>query len=444
MIDFIFGNLKSIWRYWYAGVIVSFVASTVVFYEITEELHNVELLDCVVGAVVFLFFSTLWVLTNRKKRNARGQIGICIAIRAESNKAHSQLEYVLVENLKKRLRQNISGSRINLISLPNHECEELDDAQNAAKKLTGRRSHLILFGRAVTGNVSGNQVTSIQLDAVVIHAHTSEYNSKLLSEEMRISLPKQTIIELQDDLKGYEMLSTHLDQFAKYVIAIAALLSGDLNSSERILQSLNTQSIDSQSSNYINSVVPRRILLIKSTRLNIAYRDYANNRDIAAFAKQEPIADEILRQDPANYQALLYKSIVAFAFRKDLVEAENVLKKCMKIKDATWMYNYAFVLAYRGNLPEAHVMYKRAFTAKHHIGNVPVESEEFIRLVMEKEPHTRHLSFAIGLINYNAKKDFNLAAEAFEQFVSIENAESLWPDAYKLAQLLMKRAKARA
>jgi tetratricopeptide (TPR) repeat protein len=452
MEKFFFERLLPIWRKWYGGLIAALSAAVFVLYSITDGLHEIEVLDWIVGSVVLFAFLGLWLITNPAKRNPRGQIGVCIAIRAESDTEHSKVQYKLIDDLKRRLRHSIEGSHINLVCLPNHECEELDSVQAAMTKLSGTRSHLILYGRAVTGNVSGKPVTSIGLEAVVIHSDTEKSNRDLLSQEMRIGIPKDTIIEIQDDLRGYEMLSTQLDQVAKYVIAIAAFLSRDFHLASKLLHSLevtlNSMPEKNASLSYIAEVVPKRIRMVKTAQLNVAYAVYVkfratDNEALTRLAQHEPLADELLAHDPNDYRALLYKSIVAFAHRRDLSEAENLLRRCGKFRDATWMYNFAFLLTYKGDLWEAHDMYKRAFASTTHLSSVPVESEEFIHLVMTKEPDREHLVFAVGLINYNAKKDFELAAEAFEKFVTIAGAESAWPEAFELSSYLLKRCRSR-
>lgn len=448
MDKFFFERLLPIWRKWYAGALAGVAAALVVFYSITDGLDEVESMDWLVACVVLCAFLLLWRITNPKKKNPRGEVGICVAIRAESDTEHAGLQYKLVDALKQKLRQSIAGGKINLVALPNHECEELDDVQAALAKMAGTRSHLIMHGRAVTGSIDGKPVTSLRLEAVVIHANTNTKNRELLAQEMRFGIPQETIIELQNDLKGFELLSTQLDQVAKYVIAIAAFLSRDLQLASKLLGllkgTLDSTAGQSDSLAYLKAVVPKRIRMVKRAQLDAAYSMYVSSRNIEELAKQEQLADDLLAQDQSDYKALLYKSIIAFASRGNCDEAEALLQRCGKTRDATWMYNYAFLLTYKGQLWEAHDMYKRAFNAKSHMGNVPVESEEFIRLVLTKEPQRRHLIFAIGLINYNAKKDFGLAAEAFQEFTAIDNAEAAWPEAFTLVQYLLQRCKARA
>jgi hypothetical protein len=59
-----------------------------------------------------------------------------------------------------------------------------------------------------------------------------------------------------------------------------------------------------------------------------------------------------------------------------------------------------------------------------HGANVPVQSEEFINIIISEEPDKLYLRFCTGLINYNAKRDFASAKADFEQFLGIEDIDS--------------------
>lgn len=448
MEKFFFERLVPLWGKWYGGILVGLFAAGFTFFSSIESLNDISATDWLIAGLVLMAFVVARELTNPKKRNPKGQVGICVALKAESDAEHSKIQHKLIESLKRKLKRNIEGNHINLVCLSNQECAEIDGVQSLSKQLKGTRSHMIIFGRVVTGNVNGTPMTSLHLDVGVIHGSRDANNQALLSKEMRLGFPKEALVNMQNDLREFEFLSTQFDFVAKYIIAIAAFISGDFEYAAKLMISLEQSGKEIQEKSpaltYFIGILPERIAQINRHRLFLHYRRYVKSRESSELLLGKALTDDLLRRDADDYMALLYKSMLVFLIEKDVSAAIGVLARCQKQRDATWMYNYAFLLAYEGKLWEAHSMYRRAFAATTHLGNAPVESEEFILTVLDSEPHQTHLHFAIALINYNAKKDFGLAAEAFEYFLAIQNAESAWPEAFALSQKLLTRSVSRA
>jgi len=83
--------------------------------------------------------------------------------------------------------------------------------------------------------------------------------------------------------------------------------------------------------------------------------------------------------------------------------------------------------------------YKKAFhgfTQPH----VPEESEEFIHDILKLEPDKYQLRFCLGLINFFAKEDMNLAAEDFNRFLADGN-ENEFAEPRRLAKEYLKQIK---
>jgi hypothetical protein len=74
-------------------------------------------------------------------------------------------------------------------------------------------------------------------------------------------------------------------------------------------------------------------------------------------------------------------------------------------------------------LEAAHNEYRRAFRGNLQNPTVPIQTEEFIQIVLEEEPDKEHLHFCLALINYNAKRDFKAASRDFDRFLASQAAE---------------------
>jgi hypothetical protein len=57
------------------------------------------------------------------------------------------------------------------------------------------------------------------------------------------------------------------------------------------------------------------------------------------------------------------------------------------VNDATWRYSKALLVAYEGDLDKAYREYRDAFAAPLNVETVPIQSEEFIHLLLEGDPN---------------------------------------------------------
>ncbi len=62
-------------------------------------------------------------------------------------------------------------------------------------------------------------------------------------------------------------------------------------------------------------------------------------------------------------------------------------------------------------------MYVRAFKGPLEDPTVPMQSEEFMQLVLEEENDKVQLLFCCGLINYRAKRDLAAAKRDLSEFL---------------------------
>ncbi len=141
-----------------------------------------------------------------------------------------------------------------------------------------------------------------------------------------------------------------------------------------------------------------------------------------------------LKYDPNWYSGHLAQAIYDFVLRRDLPAAWEFVKQCRKIPDTTWRYSAAFLYAYEGDLNKAYREYKKAFYNSPENPTVPIQSEDFIHLVLEEEPEKGQLYYCLGLINLWAKKDFVAAKNDFQQFLNSEAADD-FPEEQKIVRI---------
>jgi len=77
-----------------------------------------------------------------------------------------------------------------------------------------------------------------------------------------------------------------------------------------------------------------------------------------------------------------------------------------------------FFMHIKVKMDESVADYRHAFGGPIADGSVPIQSEEFIQIVLANEPNLIQLHFCLGLINYHAKSDYASAASDFREFLA--------------------------
>jgi tetratricopeptide (TPR) repeat protein len=272
----------------------------------------------------------------------------------------------------------------------------------------------------------------------VLHAPIETGVSREFSGEFGKLLPRQLRIMEEADLFGFEFTADLIDLVARYIVGTAALLSNDFDTAEQLLLDLEKRLPSFEESPVpalavLRQRLPTRIGDLYKAKSSNLYQQYWLSRDESLLEELEEAATKALEYDPSYPGAHLERAICAFMLRRDTTEAMDQVDKCRGLPDPVWRYSEAFLLAYDGDLPAASRAYKAAFKRTLTDPTVPIQSEEFIQLVLDKEPEKAQLHFCLGLINYQAKEDDAAARRDFEQFLA-RTDEDEWPRQRELAR----------
>lgn len=395
------------------------------------------------AVVTFVFVTGLWLYTNRIPKNPKGKVGIAVAILADEESEAKQIEFDLVHTLRQLLQRDPAGGNFHLVVLPAHAAEQISDLSSADRFLRKTRCNFMLFGHAKRRDFQGEQYHVLILEGVVRHAPIPREVRDRLAKDFRQALPRRVLVPPDSDFIAFEVTSAWVDLSARFVIGIAAHLSGDIIYSERLLldveKSLKTAQQLKGLVQPIERLLPDRLKQLYRGWLIALGDQYFMTRDREYVKQADAVCDKLLERDPNDYGALQFKAIAEFVLRRDVKAAREIVSRCRRIRDATWRYSLAFLHAYEGKLESAHDEYRRAFRGALQDITVPIQSEEFIQIVLEEEPDKEHLNFCLGLINYNVKRDYSAAARDFNRFLESSTVDA-FPWAKRLAEDLRDRA----
>jgi tetratricopeptide (TPR) repeat protein len=291
----------------------------------------------------------------------------------------------------------------------------------ALATLTEVRAHFIVYGTVRRRQIGGSAAHLLALDGIVRHTEISPDVQREISADFRRALPSKVQFSVDNDAFAFEVTSEWADVAARYIIGLAALASGDPWYAEKLLLGVEQRLRTSARAGPLQTIaqkLPSRFEELYGRWVEALGRAYAITRRIEFAAASEEVAKKLLNRNPNNYGALLQVAICEFVLRRDVAAAKAAILQCRRVRDSTWRYSLAFLLAYEGKTRRAREEYEEAFKGRLQDVTVPVQAEEFMHLVIEEEPDKAHLYFFTGLINYRVKEDLASARRDFEAFLA--------------------------
>lgn len=385
------------------------------------EITKISWLEIAVGIVVLDVLTLFWVTTSRLPKAPQGKVGFVVAIKTETVKQQDQLAKDFVLTLRELLDNSSLKYKFSLVEYPQHYARQIDSSDDAIKFLHISRCHFMVFGRARTRRIQGEDRHVLNLEGAVTHKPISKEMQKPFSAEFSELFPRRVIIPQENDLFSFEITAEWLNLVAKYVIGIAALLSGDTGYAQDLFEHLEKEvksfHIDLPAIIKIRRRIPTRLAAIYLEQAIASYWEWKQAKDPEPLNRMKSYLDDLERVAPGNSHGHNLRSIWFFVARRDIAGAKGEIEKG-RSRDVIWRYNYAFLLAYEGNLEKAFNEYKRASKVPAE-ASVLLDIEEFICWILEKEPDKIQLYFCLGLFNFFSKGDNARALQDFESFLEV-------------------------
>ena len=415
-------------KYWYRPetlVVLLVVALLASLYFVTRvKLADVSILEWSVISAALAVVGLVWYWTIRLPTTRKGKIGVVVAITAESEEERRQLQNDFVVNLRRALESSNDILKFHFMELSSHRAASILDEETAKTYVRKCRAHFLIFGDVRVRTINGKEFHALRLRELVVHKQISTELSKTFGREMASIFPEQIAVSRENDLLGLQITSDWLSEAAKYFIAVAALMSGDFDLSQRLFENLRAskrlaelakiQKIDGVLT--LRRLVPGRLADVYGIRSRLEHVLWRQTRAYEHLAAMYDFLTKMHRLRPENYIFNLGTALWQFVGEHDVEKALRTLYECRGSSDATWRYSAAFLEAYRGDLEQATRLYNKAFTRSVQDG-VPFEVEEFMAWILENEPDKYQLYYCMGLVNLRAKGDKKRAAIDFGEFI---------------------------
>ncbi|NQU45406.1 hypothetical protein HQ520_19160 [bacterium] len=376
----------------------------------------------VLFVVIEAMLTTVWFWMRRLPKTKRGKVGLVICISAEEKGERTRIKEDFVRSLHELLKRGQSGQYFQVITVPDRIAPHIVDTDDAEKIVTKCKAHFILFGRARLRTINSSEQHVLNLTGLVKHRPIPKEVSAQFSGEISELLPTKILVNKQNDFKNFEFTSELVNCVAKYIIGVAAAMSGDLAYAEQlqndVLSAVSAREGDFPIYKKLRDRVPFRLAEIHHQQAVVSYDRWLKNRDILHMDQMGIYLQRIPRQYENRYPVLILRAILAFVRDRDTAAAKGFIDKCEKVAgtDGTWLFSRAFVEAYEGDLKTASRCYQKAMEMEigsHLVSDV----EEFLSWVFEQEPDKVQLLFCLGYINERIKDDGKLAVEHFSEFL---------------------------
>jgi hypothetical protein len=373
-------------------------------------------------------------------KNKQGHIGIVLALKTEGDKAKQRLKNDFLSELRNYLA-NCKIHSITVIEYDNALSERIDGPQAAGVFLQRSRAHMIVYGSLSQRKIHGEDNYVFRLHGFVRHAPIPTHVSQLLAKEFASVLPSRIAFPEGEEMLGFELTRQWIGLVVKFIVALAALVSGSPSLANQLLKELQHEIPEVVAENEAPIVaelrerLPLRRIDALTSVLIVETRKFAHTRDRKYVLDLWPSFSELLELDPTNLSAKLTKAMWLF-FNGQTPDAIKVFGGETS-KEVAWRYSLGFLLAYDGEIASSLEQYRRAFNAE--VGTeLLCDIVMFVTEVIEKEPSKSYLRFFRGAIKFRATRDYKGAQADFLGFLNSHDAGT-YPKLSELAKNYLVR-----
>jgi hypothetical protein len=424
ILDFIRNNFLT-WKGFSAVILLEAVLTAPWLWDNFGEGFSVYKLIFFVGVIIITFFIWIYFWIRRYPHKSRDKIGIVIAITTENKEDYTKLRTEFVDSLRKVINENQISKKFDIVELPNPLAKKVIDSASSREALIKTKCQFIFYGSVVNRSHDGKSNLCLSLDGVVIHKPIPSIVSDNLSREFAAIFPRDVNFPQDQELNGFKFTKEWMNIASKYMIAVAAFVSGDfklafsLNEyTYRYLQKNNIISIPNI--DFLKNKVRQRLIESTAAMIQLNYFLYRKTKKISHLNDTKRYLNLGYELDPQNYSFHMSRAVYFFKVEKDIRKADKEIRACENAPDGIWRYSRAFLRLYRGKIDAAERSYSKAI--KEDLPpHILFEIEEFLMDVVEKEPDKCQLWYGIGILNWKVKGDLKLATDAFEKFLKCEN-----------------------
>jgi hypothetical protein len=375
----------------------------------------------VVATLVLVF--VIWWYSRKPPKTRKGKVGFALSLRCDDENEAKKIREDFILTLQRLIRSGRTGRSFQFLEIPPHITETVIDQDDAQRLRVETRCHFLIYGRVRLRELVQQQHYYLELDGLVTHKPIPIHKHERLVAEFSELLPRKVMIAKENDLLAFEFASDWAEVVAKYIIGIAAGVSGDFKYAESLftdaLSRVNQAESDFPVFSKLQERIPVRLYELDQARAGYCYKRWTETHDDKYTKELDDIIEKIERDystvKTPNF--LNIKSISVFITRRDTKDSLNILNAiCKKDRNAVWHFNVGFLHAYDGDLRSAIRHYRNALHFEISPNSI-AEIEDFICYIADSEPTKPQLYYCLGFFNWKIKGDNIQARNDLQRFL---------------------------
>lgn len=420
MDNFDFPFIKKNWHV-KTGLLVSELAFVFFAATVSNLLNLDKSISITIVLLGMLTIWLFWLYTNKAPKTPSNKVGFLVSIYCSDEDDLKKIKEDLLIPLKQHIKGGKSGSIFHFMELQQHLAEECIDTLEAQKIRIQSGAQFMLFGRVRKRiGEDGKQHYFFDLEGAVSHASVSEGVSKRLAEEFSELLPRKVEVLSENDLFSFQFTSDWAGIVAKYIIGIAAAISGDILYAEKLYDDVALSLADINGSFPIFLKLKERLPIRKAeiyeAMASAWHKEWTIDYDHKKMQNVYTWIQKVDIQQKNRPGILGLYAICEFVLNQNVDKSLEYVKKLEQPSNPIWQLNMAFLYGYKGQLKQAIRHYRNASQL-----NVPIDTinqvEGFINWVLASNPELIHLNYILGFFNWQIRGDSLLAKNNFEAFL---------------------------
>jgi hypothetical protein len=248
--------------------------------------------------------------------------------------------------------------------------------------------------------------------------------SAQLAKEFTELLPSQVKFKADGSVLAFEFTASIAGLVAKYIIGIAAGLSGDLDYAELIFTELRgyqpAQASPIPTVARIRQRLPTHLSQIAAARAFQIVMQWSKTRDRALIDELGTHVANAKARGFLEHWWVQFECLHVFLATNDPAKARRVLNRIPKpARQAAWYLNEAFLKACQGNLKAASTAYRvveRLGVPYAAVDVIVAQIEDFLIWRTEVFPDSPEPWYCLGVVNWRLKGDLRQALQDFSKF----------------------------
>lgn len=377
--------------------------------------------------LIILTFIVFWAHHKFKlPRNEEQKIGVLISIFAEENEIEKKLKADFVEELKRSINAQGLSDIINVILVKNHIAENIQTPQQIKKLNKKVKAHYCVYGgiKKRSDGTNGDKYY-LNLSGYVVHAPIDVNLSRKIGEEFSRALPREISFAENESFKGFKITSELVSISVKYIVGIAAFVSGDFLLSNRLHAALLAE-LSTHSGDDLWTIVQ----IEKSTK-NLASDEEVMLARIELqkgdVEKARTFLQSALSKNNKNYGGYLVMAQVAFLHDKNIKQAFYFIQKARESCQGQmqWIYSLAFLFFWNNDFKKALKQCGKIIKNSYEGEDLTAEEVTQFNLNILKIDESKYqLYFWIGFVNYKKLNRLGDGLDYLEKYQSLSQRDA--------------------